>query len=303
MELQQIRYVVALAEELSFTRAAERCFVVQSALSHQIKALEAELGVALFARSSRRVELTVAGAAFLTEARVSLEAAERAAAEATAASGMVTGDLTIGVIPTVTAINIPEVLGRFRDEYPSVRIRLRGGSSDEFVAAIGEGHMDIAVLGLPDSEPPRGVASRELARERLAAIVPLTHPLAPRHRLRLEELADHDFVDFPTGSSGRAQSDLAFHTQGIRREVMFEVMSAELMLGLVAQGLAIALLAPEAVGVRDDVRIIPVTGGPTRVEYLAWSDFNLSPAAQAFLNGLDENTRATAQNLLDGREA
>ncbi|WP_394275979.1 LysR family transcriptional regulator, partial [Luteococcus sp.] len=102
MELQQMRYVVAIAEEKNFTRAAERCFVVQSSLSHQIKALEHELGVALFARSSRRVELTAAGEAFLVHARASLAAAERAVSEAAAANGQVRGTLTVGVIPTVT---------------------------------------------------------------------------------------------------------------------------------------------------------------------------------------------------------
>ncbi len=104
MELQQMRYVVAVAEERNFTRAAERCRVVQSALSHQVKALERELGVRLFARTSRRVELTAAGEAFLPHARASLESAERAIADAASAAGEVRGTLTIGLIPTVTAL-------------------------------------------------------------------------------------------------------------------------------------------------------------------------------------------------------
>src|SRR5690625_1962324 len=94
MELQQMRYVVAVAEERSFTRAAQRCFVVQSALSHQIKALENELGVTLFARTSRRVAPTAAGEAFLGAAREALAAADRAVAEAGAATGELRGTLT-----------------------------------------------------------------------------------------------------------------------------------------------------------------------------------------------------------------
>ena len=116
MDLQHMRYVVAVAETGSFTRAAERCFVVQSALSHQIANLERELGVKLFARTSRRVELTQAGQAFLPGARLSLEAAERAATEAAAAAGEVRGHLAIGTIPTVTAVDIPEALQRFHDQ-------------------------------------------------------------------------------------------------------------------------------------------------------------------------------------------
>lgn len=100
-----MRYAVAVAEEQSFTRAAERCYVVQSALSHQIKALEQETGAQLFARTSRRVELTPAGVAFVEEARKSLTAAERAVTDAASATGHVRGTLSIGVIPTVSAVD------------------------------------------------------------------------------------------------------------------------------------------------------------------------------------------------------
>ena len=293
MELQQLRYVIAVAEEKNFTRAAERCFVVQSSLSHQIKALEHELGVTLFARSSRRVELTAAGDAFLVHARASLDAAERAASEAAAANGQIRGTLTVGVIPTVTAIDIPAALGQFHRTHPHVRISLRGGGSDEFIDAISAGRMDVAVLGLPNSTPPTGVSTRVLAREQLVAVVSTGHPLAGRRRLRLDDLADDVFVDFPEGTPGRVQSDLAFRAAGVRRDVAFEVMSTDLILDLVRQGLVMAMLSPAVIpNDADDLRTIPVTAGPTRVEYLAWSSFNPSPAAQAFLDTLQPQTDA-----------
>jgi len=293
MELQQLRYVIAVAEEKNFTRAAERCFVVQSSLSHQIKALEHELGVTLFARSSRRVELTAAGDAFLVHARASLDAAERAASEAAAANGQIRSPLTVGVIPTVTAIDIPAALGQFHRTHPHVRISLRGGGSDEFIDAISAGRMDVAVLGLPDSTPPTGVSTRVLAREQLVAVVSTGHPLAGRRRLRLDDLADDVFVDFPEGTPGRVQSDLAFRAAGVRRDVAFEVMSTDLILDLVRQGLVMAMLSPAVIpNDADDLRTIPVTAGPTRVEYLAWSSFNPSPAAQAFLDTLQPQTDA-----------
>lgn len=287
MELQQLRYVLAVAEERNFTRAAERCHIVQSAMSHQIKALEREVGVQLFARTSRRVELTAAGAAFLPAARASIEAADRAIAEASAATGELRGTLTIGVIPTVTAIDIPAALGRFRHAHPAVRIRLRGGGSDEFIAAIAAGTMDVAVLGLPDTAPPQGVASRELVRERLVAVLSAQHRLAERRRLRLDELDEETFVDFPAGTPGRTPSDLAFATVGIHREVAFEAMSTDLILDLVRNDLAIALLSPDVVPADDTLRTVALTGGPTRIEHLAWSGFNPSPAATAFLGMLD----------------
>ncbi len=284
--MQQLRYVVAVAEERNFTRAAERCFVVQSALSHQIKALERELGVTLFARTNRRVEPTPAGEAFLPAARASIEAAERAVTDAAAAMGEIRGTLTIGVIPTVTAIDLPAALAAFHQTHPAVRIRLRGGGSDEFIAAINDGGMDVAVLGLPDTMRPRGVRTRVLARERLVAVVSADHALAGRRRLRLQDLADETFVDFPEGTPGRVPSDLAFRAAGLHREVAFEAMSTDLILGLVRHNLVITLLSPAVVPQDDRLRAIPLSGGPTRVEYLAWSGFNPSPAAQAFLSSL-----------------
>lgn len=279
-----MRYVVAVAEERNFTRAAARCFVVQSALSHQIKALERELGVTLFARSSRRVEPTAAGEAFVAAARVSLDAAARAVADAAAATGEIRGTLTVGVIPTVTAIDIPAALADFHRAHPAAPIRLRGGSSDEFIRAIVDGSMDAAVLGMAESVPPQGVRTRTLVRERLVAVVSRHHPLARRRRLRLPELADQTFVDFPAGTSGRAQTDLAFQAAGLRRDVAFEAMNTDLIVDLVRQDLVVALLAPAVVADDEALRTIPVTGGPARIEYLAWSAFNPSSAARAFVD-------------------
>ncbi|MFE1499848.1 LysR family transcriptional regulator, partial [Streptomyces albidoflavus] len=124
MELQQMRYVIAVAETNSFTRAAQRCLVVQSALSHQIARLEKELGARLFERTSRRVRLTPAGAAFLPSAHQCLDAAERAAAEVAASVGEVRGRLAVGLIPTVAAVDIPAVLKDFHQRHPKARISL-----------------------------------------------------------------------------------------------------------------------------------------------------------------------------------
>ncbi|MFC4137216.1 MULTISPECIES: LysR family transcriptional regulator [unclassified Microbacterium] len=283
MELQQLRYAVAVAEERSFTRAAERCLVVQSALSHQIKSLERELGLILFARTSRRVETTAAGEAFVIAARASLEAADRARVDAAAAAGLVRGTLTIGMIPTVTAIDIPAALEIFRRAHPDVRIHLRTGGSEEFIAAIAAGDMDVAVLGLPETQPPTGVASRTIAREHLVAVVSSRHPLASRRRIRLDDLAWETFVDFPAGTPGRLPSDLAFAEHDVPRDVAFEAMNTTLILDLVRRNLVIALLSPAVVPQGDDLRTLAVSDGPTRIEYLAWSAFNPSPAAQAFL--------------------
>ncbi len=284
MDLKQMRYVVAVAETGSFTRAAERCFVVQSALSHQIKALEREIGFELFARTSRRVDITAAGAAFLPEARRSLHAAERAVADAAGAIGEVRGRLVLGVIPTVTGIDVPAALLAFRTAHPAVSISLQVGGSDEFIAGIRDGTVDVGVLGLPSGDVPTGVRSRVIARDRHVAVLAADHPLAGRRSVDLARLAEETFVDFPTDTPGRAQSDRAFEAIGLTREVAFEVMALDIMAGLVQAGLGIALL-PSAVAPRGHRALATVSlrRGPTRTEHLAWSAFNPSPAADAFV--------------------
>lgn len=277
---------MAIAEEQSFTRAAQRCFVVQSALSRQIKSLESELGVRLFARTSRKVKVTPAGEAFVKQARLCLQAAERAKASAAAAHGQIRGSLTIGVIPTVTAVDIAAVLGAFRRSYPEVGVHVRTGGSDEFLRRIAAGQLDVGVLGLAEGVTPRGVQMRELSQERLVAVLSEGHRLAGRRRLRLKDLADEPFVDFPEGSSGREQSDLAFDRAGLRREVSFEVNTADLLTGLVRQGLGVALVAPSVAREAPGCVCIPVSDGPVRVEYLAWDSFNPSPAAQVFVDSI-----------------
>ncbi|WP_245721599.1 LysR family transcriptional regulator [Nocardia crassostreae] len=242
MELQQMRYVVAVAETTSFTRAAERCLVVQSALSHQIARLERELGAKLFERTSRRVRLTPAGAAFLPAARQCLEAAERAAAEVAAAVGEIRGRLAVGLIPTVAAVDVPGALRQIRAQYPHVRIGLCVGASDNLVEKVKQGALDVAFLGLPTTARPHGVAAHELARGRLVAVVAPEHPLAAEPAIDLRRLAEEVFVDLPTGTAGRIQTDQAFATAGLVRDVAFEVSTADYMARLVEQNLCVAMV-------------------------------------------------------------
>ncbi|MFK4066465.1 LysR family transcriptional regulator [Streptomyces sp. NPDC029674] len=283
MDLQQMRYVLAVAETASFTRAAERCHVVQSALSHQVAKLEKELGARLFDRTSRRVRLTAAGEAFLPAARQALEAAERARAEVAAATGEIRGRLTVGSIPTVAAVDLPAVLRDYRLRYPDVRITLRTGSSERLVEQVREGVLDAAFLGVPPGFRPQGVRDHELAHGEHVVVVSPGHPLAAEKEVDLQRLVDEVFVDFAEGSAARAQSDEAFAAAGLRREVAFEVSGVELMARMVRNGLGVALL-PALFSVElHGLRSVPVTNGPVRVERLVWSRFEPSPAAAAFL--------------------
>ncbi|MGW7054777.1 LysR family transcriptional regulator [Streptomyces sp. NPDC054887] len=287
MELQQMRYVLAVAETNSFTRAAERCLVVQSALSHQIARLERELGARLFERTSRRVRLTPAGAAFLPSARQCLNAADRAAAEVAAAVGEVRGKLSVGLIPTVAAVDVPGALRDFREQYPHVRIGLRVGASEELAEQVEQGAVDVAFLGLPTTGRPRGVAAHELARDRLVAVVAPDHPLATEREVDLRRLSSEVFVDLPAGTAGRVQSDQAFSAAGLGRDVAYEVTNADYLARLVGQGLGIAMLPSAYVPQLTGVVTVEVTDAPARAEYVIWSRGSRTPAATAFLTLLD----------------
>ncbi|MGW6206122.1 LysR family transcriptional regulator [Streptomyces sp. NPDC055089] len=284
MDLQQMRYVVTVAETRNFTRAAEQCLVVQSALSHQIARLERELGARLFERTSRRVSLTAAGEAFLPAARQALDAAERARAEVAAAAGEIRGRLAVGAIPTVTAVDLPAALKRFHLRHREVRISLRAGASEELVERVRQGTLDAAFLGLPLGPRPKGVRGRELARGHLVAVVPPGHPLAEQGQVDLARLADELFVDFPAGTAGRVQSDDAFARAGVRREVAFEITAPDPMARLIRQGLGIGLLPAAFVHEFPDLPVVRLRDAPTRVEHLVWSSFRPSPAAMAFLS-------------------
>ena len=281
-----MRYVVAVAETGSFTKAARQCLVVQSALSHQIARLERELGARLFDRTSRSVRLTAAGTAFLSSARQCLDFAERAAAEVAAAVGEVRGRLVVGVIPTVAAVDLPAVLRVFRERYSQVRVALRMLPSHELVSLVREGALDLAFLGLPPGARPEGVRGVELARDEHVAVVAAEHPFAGRAETDLAALAEELFVDFPAGSPGRTQSDQAFAAAGLHREVAFEVTTAELMAGLIREGLGVAVLPSRYTPQLTGVVTLPIANGPSRVEHLVWSAAGLTPAAAAFLDVL-----------------
>lgn len=287
MELQQLRYVLAVADTHSFTRAAERCLVVQSALSHQIARLERELGARLFERTSRRVRLTPAGEAFLPQAAQCLAAAERAAADVAAAIGQVRGTLSIGLIPTVAAVDVPQRLREFRDRHPQVRLQLRVGASEELLEQVREGDLDLAFLGLPTTTTPSGVRSWELARDTLVAILAPDHPLASEPTVTLRRLSTEVFVDLPPNTAGRAQTDQAFAAAKLSREVALEVSSADLFNRLVAAGLGVALAASAHVPELSGLATVEVSDAPERVEYLVGARTGASPAARAFLNLLD----------------
>ncbi|WP_329138811.1 LysR substrate-binding domain-containing protein [Streptomyces sp. NBC_01476] len=286
MELRQLEYFVAVAEELNFTRAAERLHVVQSGVSATLKALERELGVPLLDRSSRRVALTDAGAALLPKARAALDAVEDARDAVGEVAGGLRGTLRIGTLTSIAVIDLPALLGRYHRLHPRVALRLTAAPSGSggLAAALAEGALDLAFVSLP-GQPPAGVRLRELASAPMDLVVPAGHRLAERTSVALTELAGEWFVDFPAGYGNRTVTDRAFAAAGLDRQVAIEITDIATAAAFVRQGLGIALLPRFIVPRRDDVRQLTVTGADLRwpLSLAVSRNRRLGAAAQALV--------------------
>lgn len=186
MEIQQLRYVVALAQEKHFRRAAGRVNVTQPTLSQQVKKLETELGRPLFERSSRSVRLTRAGEKFLPYAVSVLEATQKTVSELRDESGVPAGDVRLGVIPTVCPYLMPRVLATLSKAAPRVRVELYEETTSVLLENLRAGRRDLGVLALPVVE--RGISALSLGREPFFAAVARSHPLASRKSLRRKDL-------------------------------------------------------------------------------------------------------------------
>ncbi|HVT66399.1 MAG TPA: LysR substrate-binding domain-containing protein [Trebonia sp.] len=288
--LEALRRFVVVAEELSFTRAAQRLHVVQSGVSSAVAALERELGTPLFRRDRHTVALTEAGRALLPEARATLAAAQAAAdAVAEAATG-VRGTLSVGTMVSTGKIDVAELLGRFHRAHPAVVVRLRQapGGSAEMARAVADGRLDLALLSLP-GEPPPGVQIRQLDEEPLVLICALGHPLAGLDSVSVDALGEETFVEFPVGWGTRAIVDRAFAAAGVDRQVAFEVANYDTAAGLVGNGLGIAFVAASAAAGMPavaQVRVRPTAATAEmtwRIQVATAANHRPSAAARAFL--------------------
>jgi len=195
MELRQLRYFVAVAEELHFRRAAERLHMTQPPLSNQLRRLEDELGCQLMVRSRRRVELTPAGAAFMRDARRLLAELDEAAQNARRIHAGQAGQLRISFVGSALLSLVPNVVRRYRAAHPDVELQLRERSTEEQLGELRAGSIDVALVPLPVDAPD--LRTEVLLRERTVAVLPATHPLARLERIPPLRLGAEPLVLFP----------------------------------------------------------------------------------------------------------
>jgi len=196
MELRHLRYFVVVAEEENVTRAAERLHVSQPPLSRQIQDLEEELGVTLFTRTARTIRLTPAGRHFLEQARQILSQTEAAIKSVRAVSGGVQGELSLGFAPSLTVELLPDALRKFQADFPRVKVSLHDLSSEEMLAGLQSGKLDLVLMALPEGKRLNGFSHLRLRDYTLSVALPLHHRLASRKSVQLEELKEEVLLGY-----------------------------------------------------------------------------------------------------------
>jgi LysR family transcriptional regulator, transcription activator of glutamate synthase operon len=287
MELRQLRYLVALAEERNFTRAANNEHIAQPALSQQIRRLEAELGLALVERTTRRVSLTDAGELLVVRARRVLAELEAVEDELQALRGVYTGHVTIGAMHTMGPVDLSLALAIFHERHPHVDLTVREQSSEEMAEMLRIDELDLAFLSVTERVESHGLGLQQLVSEELVVVLPREHRLGGRRQVRMAELADEQFISFRTGARLRELLVSAGREAGFHPRVTLESNESQRIRRLVARGLGVAILPrsdAEGPGAQVSVARL-VAPSLDRDITLAWREGRRhAPAAAEFLD-------------------
>ncbi|WP_137292939.1 LysR family transcriptional regulator [Nocardioides dongxiaopingii] len=260
MDQRAVEQFVAVAEELSVTRAARRLYAAQSTVSAGVRSLEHELGTRLFERTTRSMRLTEAGERVLPEARALLAAATRMHDVAADDDAQLRGRVRLGSFAGLDVVDLPHVVATFRAEHPLVDLVLSASphGSTGLVDDLRRGRLDVAFSSLPDRSDP-DLVSVPLVALPFVVLVPPGHRLARRRRVRLAELADEGWVDTLAGYGNRVLLDRTLGERGVRRRLVVEVAELPSVPRYVAAGVGVAVV-PDVVEAPGCVRVDLVDG-------------------------------------------
>jgi LysR family transcriptional activator of glutamate synthase operon len=286
MELRQLRYLVALADERHFTRAAAREHIAQPALSQQIRRLEDEIGLALVQRTTRRVAITDAGEFLVARARRILAEVDAAHSEMEGLRGVQTGHVTVGAMHTMGPIDVSLALAIFHERHPGVELTVREQSSEELAEMLRVDELDLAFLSVTERIESHELGLHQLVSEELVAVLPREHRLGKRRRVRMAELSDDEFISYREGSRLRELLVTAGNQAGFEPRVKLESNESQRIRRLVARGLGVAILPrSDAEGPGAAIALATLTEPAlTRDITLAWREGRRhAPAAEEFL--------------------
>jgi DNA-binding transcriptional LysR family regulator len=288
MDLRQLRQFVAVAEEGSFRRAAERLHVSQPPLSVAVQHLEASLGTALLQRSRQGVRLTAAGEAFLREARRTLHQAQVSVDVARRAAAGKLGTLSLSFVPSAGLDVVPQLLRAFRRDHPDVKLVLNGATTAQQIEGLMNGTIDVGVVVPPLHAAPDFHVD-DFTEQELVLAVPRSHPLGGQPRVQLASLAAESFVGFAyrEGPGFECVVLAACRDSGFIPHVVQRATQMQTILALVASGLGVALVPQALRSVRvEQVAYLQVRRGRAPVRYglgLACRPSNDNPALLAFM--------------------
>jgi DNA-binding transcriptional LysR family regulator len=283
IEIRHLRYFLAVAEELHFGRAAARLQIAQPPLSQQIRKLEDELGVELFHRTSRRVELSEAGRALLPEVRLLFDQVGRATDAAQNADRGTSGHLRIGFVGSAADGPLPRIVGEFRHQHPGVSMTLNELGVDEQLEALRAGRLDVGFVRGPLDEHGLNVA--EIYHEPLVVVTPERHRFGRRKQISGKDLRGEALVLLSREEvPGLFDQVIAICQQhGFSASVEQQATSIQAVLGLVAAGLGVSVLPRSVESLRRvGVRFLPLRGSRTTL-LIAWRENGRSALLQSFL--------------------
>ena len=291
MELRHLRYFIAVAEEENVSRAALKLHVSQPGISRQIRDLEEELGFQLFERSAKSLKLTEAGKSFLTEARAVLQRAEDAVKAARAiATG--SGELHIGYAPSLTARILPPALRAFQAELPNVQVKLHDFFTEEMLAGLREGRLQLVFIVRLSASLLRGLQFEELLRDPMCLAVAPKHPLARRRTVTLAEAAREPLIAYSRKDYPDAHENLTAMFAAIKTKprIAEEHDSVSSLIAAVEAGSGVAVAAQSlACTAGPRLKFIPFSPAPEPlVVGAAWCKGKLSPAAERFFKRAKE---------------
>lgn len=286
MELRQLRYFMAVADELSFVRAAKRVGISQPPLSRQIANLEIEIGARLFDRNKHGVKLTEAGVALRQELRLVLPRFDNAINTARRAAKGQVGTLSLGFGGSAVYTFTPSLLRQFRKRFPGVELSLQNIPVTSQLDALLDNRIDIGFLLYPVDHD--AIATKILLHDRLNVALPAGHPLTRRRDISVQELADSQFVVFPRSRNFGFYNKVAdlCAKAGFVPNIVQEISPLEAQIGLVAAGVGIAIVPSVARKFRlAEVEFRPLRERTASVKFaMAWRKADESPVVRAFID-------------------